>query len=161
MVLRYRTPSFLAAALAFAFVPLLASAAPGAPQALLLDPDPPIIESFNRPDENPLSDGGAWSVLAANYPLKVISNQLACAVAGLTCDAWRTAVRYGLDQDVMVTITAEPANGQWARLYVRLQKPSVFDGYAVRFVNQSPPSANRPLTPPRCSTTSTARTRIP
>jgi len=47
-----------------------ASAAPATPAAPL--DDPPVIDSFNRPDENPLSDGGKWTALNGS-PLAVVA----------------------------------------------------------------------------------------
>ena len=100
-----------------------AGAAPTASNAILVD-DPPIVDDFNRADEYPLSDDGKWSALNG-YPLKVVSNQLASSNS--TAQAWRNDVRYGLDQDVMVTIAAKPGsgayNGHFVRLYVRLAVP--------------------------------------
>jgi hypothetical protein len=137
-MLRYRTPPFLAAALALGLIPLLASPAPAEPRAQLLDPDPPIVDNFNRADENPLSDGGRWSPLNG-YALKVVSGQLASTNS--TAQAWRNDVRYGLDQDVKVTIAVKPGsgayNGDFVRMYVRLQMPNIWDGYALRLYNNT------------------------
>ena len=120
-------------------VPLLHGAAAGAAPAAsraTLDEDPPIVDDFNRADENPLSDGGRWSPLNG-YPLKVVSGQLASTNG--TAQAWRNDVRYGLDQDVMVTVAGKPGSeaygAEWLRLYVRLQTPTMFEGYALRFGN--------------------------
>jgi hypothetical protein len=110
------------------------AAAPAAQRALLDEDPPPIVDNFNRPDENPLSDGGKWSALASN--LKVVSSRAACTIAQ-TCSMWRKDVRYGLDQDVMVTIEVKPINGDSVRLYTRLQKPTQFDGYALYLVSNA------------------------
>lgn len=104
-----------------------AGAAPSAPLN-----DPPVVDDFNRPDEQPLRDGGRWSNLTGGYELKVVSNQLACSVSS-TCTYWRNDVRYGLDQEVMVTVAAKPGHNNWLRLFVRLQQPTIFEGYALRY----------------------------
>jgi hypothetical protein len=99
--------------------------------ATLRSPSPytdDVIDDFNRSDENPLSDGGKYSVLSSN--LEVVSNQVACTIAA-TCSMWRTDVRYGADQEAWVTIEAKPINGDRLRLYARLQEPTQFDGYAL------------------------------
>jgi hypothetical protein len=94
------------------------------------------VDNFNRTDENPLSDDGKWSLLNG-YPLQVISNQLASTNS--TAQFWRNDVRYGPDQEAWVTIETKPNsgayNGDFVRLYVRLQLPTMWEGYALRYYN--------------------------
>lgn len=105
-------------------------------------PDPtPILDSFDRANENPLSDGGKWSndVLGSGESgLKIVSNQLACSYAS-TRTAWRNDQRYGPDTEVTVTVDTKPGVGNVVRLYARLQTPgsASFDGYELRFLHNS------------------------
>jgi VPS62-like protein len=106
--------------------------------ATLLGPTPdtsPVLDDFNRSDENPLSDGGEWdnSVYASSEQgLRVVSNEL--AAASLTDTAWRND-QYGPDQEAWVTIAVKPGGGNAVRVYARLQAPgtSGYDGYMLRY----------------------------
>ena len=95
------------------------------------------IDDFNRPDEQPLSDGGAWSTLNG-YQLKVAANQLACSQPGATCQSRRSDVQYGPDQEAWIRIETKQEyasqDAAWVRLHVRLQTPA-FSGYALRYNN--------------------------
>ena len=110
------------------------TAAPAAQRATL-QAEPPTVDNFDRADEDPLSDGGKWSVLWGKR-LKVVSNRAACTTI-YDCAMWRTDVRYGLDHEVVATVVTKPGNGKNVRLYVRLQKPTGFDGYSLAFIDNS------------------------
>ena len=83
-----------------------------------------IVDSFNRPNENPLTDGARWtnSVIPGESGHNVTSNQLACSVV-TTCTAWRNAAQYGPDVEVSVRVPTLPGDGNVIRLYARLQMP--------------------------------------
>ena len=60
------------------------------------------LDDFNRPNENPLSDGLLWTNAVnggVENGLHVSSNQLACT-ATTTCTAWRSSTPYGPDVEV-------------------------------------------------------------
>ncbi len=97
------------------------------------------MDNFNRPDENPLSDGGRWAngiSSGGESGLKVLSAQLGCGKTS-TCTAWRNDQLYGLDQEASVTIATLPGTGDAVRIYARLQKPGAYDGYMLRFQQNS------------------------
>jgi hypothetical protein len=94
------------------------------------------IDNFNRADEYPPSDNGKWTLLDG-YPLRVVSNQLASSDSSVY---WRNDTSYGPDQEAWATVEAKPGssgyNGDWMRLYVRLQ-PATFSGYALSYANNT------------------------
>ena len=79
----------------------------------------PLLDSFNRANESPLSDAGRWSNAVnggVENGLNVSSNQLACSVT-TTCTAWRNNAQYGPDAEVWARITTLPGTGNGIRLY--------------------------------------------
>lgn len=100
-----------------------------------------ILDDFNRPDENPLSDSGRWSngvTGSGESGLHVLSNQLACTKT-TTCTGWRNDAQHGPGTEAATRITTLPGNGNAVRLYVRLQTPgsSAADGYMLLFSQAS------------------------
>jgi chitodextrinase len=96
----------------------------------------PTIDSFNRPNENPLSDAGRWSNGingSAETGLRVASNRLACTRT-TTCTAWRSNAQFGANVEVWSRVTTLPGNGNQIRLLARVQQPgtTTYDGYMLR-----------------------------
>ena len=91
-----------------------------------------IVDTFNRANENPLTDAGRWTnaVIGGESGHYVTSNQLACSVT-TTCTAWRNATQYGPDVEVSARIGTLPGDGNLIRLYARLQMPGN-SGYLMR-----------------------------
>ena len=106
------------------------------PSNLVLPVEPlPTVDAFNRPNERPLSDAGRWGDGingAGERSLRVASNQLA-SDRTTTATAWRKDRLYGPDVETWVTVHTLPGNGNWLRLYARLQEPgsSAHDGYML------------------------------
>ena len=101
----------------------------------------PLVDSFNRANENPLSDAGRWSNGVdgnGERGLGVTSNALAGGKT-TTTTAWRNASQYGPDAEAWATVTTLPGNGNAFRLYVRVQQPgsSAVDGYMLLFTQSS------------------------
>jgi len=99
------------------------------------------LDSFNRANENPLSDGGKWSNGAAGSGesgLYLTSNVVACSKS-TTCTAWRNTPQYGPDSEAWATVTTLPGNGNVVRLKLRLQTPgsNAVDGYMLMYVQAS------------------------
>ena len=95
----------------------------------------PTLDDFNRPNEEPVSGGGAWGVGAngsAERCLKVVSNQLA-SDKSTTCTSVRT-VQQGPDTEVWTTIAVLPGSNNHVRLKARLRQvgTSGYDGYMLR-----------------------------
>lgn len=65
----------------------------------MIFPSTPILDNFNRANENPLSDGGRWDAGG----LQVVSNQATSNGPGGDGCTWRLV--YGPDMEVYVTIT--------------------------------------------------------
>ena len=111
-----------------------ATTQPVAPDTPPVEPLP-VVDSFDRPNESPLSDAGRWANLAsgAATTLAVNNNQLACTLS-TTCSAWRNPTTYGPDTEVWARITTLPGTTNQLRLYARLQQPSGanWDGYMLR-----------------------------
>ena len=112
-----------------------ASATPAA----IVPPASPLVavDSFNRANENPLTDSARWSNSIVGGTTErgfiVSSNTLACSLS-TTCTAWRNNAQYGPDVEVWAKITTLPGTGNALRLYARLQQAGTagFDGYMLR-----------------------------
>ena len=116
-----------------------ASATPSAPLLPPVEPLP-VVDSFNRRNENPLSGAGLWSngiIGSAETGLRVMSNQLECTRT-TTCTAWRNNTFYGPDTEASARITTLPGNGNSFLLYVRLNQAGAGgSGYRLWTLQQS------------------------
>lgn len=84
----------------------------------------PILDSFIRANENPLSQGGAWSICGTgsgtHRSLLIASNVARGSVGGAFNGNYRTLGTYGPDCEVYVTWAANPAaSSNYVRLYLR------------------------------------------
>jgi fibronectin type 3 domain-containing protein len=117
----------------------LSAGATATPAALVAPLEPlPLVDSFDRPNESPLSDGGKWGNGvngSAETGLQVSSNLLACTKS-TTCTAWRQDTQYGPDDEVAVRIATLPGANNQIRLHARIQQPgtAAYDGYMLRAV---------------------------
>jgi chitodextrinase len=91
-----------------------------------------VVDSFNRANENPLSDAGRWTnaIIGGESGLSVSSSELACSVT-TTCTAWRNPTQYGPDTEVYARVSTLPGDSNQIRLYARLQ-PGAVTGYLLR-----------------------------
>ena len=100
----------------------------------------PVVDSFDRGNENPLSDGGRWSngiIGSAETGLRVTSNQLA-STKNTTCTAWRKTESYGPDVESWARITTLAGTGNSFLLYARLSNAGAGgSGYRVRTLQQA------------------------
>src|SRR5262245_55176204 len=107
------------------------------PADLVLPGEPVTsVDSFDRANENPLSDAGRWSNGlngSGETGLFTTSNTLACSKTS-TCTGWRNASQYGPDTEVWATVSALPGTNNQIRLSARIQQPGTagFDGYMLR-----------------------------
>jgi len=102
-------------------------------------PTTPILDDFNRADENPLSGGGNWAqvgapcaVLGGGGPLALVSNE-ATRIGFIGCHSyWTTS--FNADQESYARISAFVPTGETElSLYARMTDPGVAngsDGYA-------------------------------
>lgn len=98
-----------------------------------------VLDTFNRADENPLSDGGNWggNIAGGTERLRVVTNEVthdAAATSGLG-SAYRSNLTYGPGSEAYVTITAKfGAAAALCILWLRAQSPGTagVDGYALR-----------------------------
>jgi fibronectin type 3 domain-containing protein len=105
------------------------------------DLEPPVaplvaLDTFNRPNESPLSDAGDWGIGVngqAERCLKVVSNQLASNKT-TTCTSYRANAQYGPNVEVWTRVAVLPGTNNHIRLKARLQQPgtSSYDGYMLR-----------------------------
>jgi fibronectin type 3 domain-containing protein len=114
------------------------SSGTSATPAGLVPPAEPLapLDSFNRPNESPLSDGGKWGNGlngSGETGLYVTSNELACSRT-TTCTGWRQDVPYGPDAEVWTRVTTLPGDNNQVRLYARLTDTgtATYDGYMLR-----------------------------
>lgn len=86
-------------------------------------PTTSILDNFNRPDEDPLSGGGAW--IAPLFPgwshLSLVSNEAKRLTSNWGGCLYDTL--YNKDQEIYVTITNISGDGRMF-MYARLQKPT-------------------------------------
>ena len=93
-------------------------------------PSTPILDTFNRPDQDPINLSGNWITPTPNTGtnVQVISNEAATTnSAGGSEVYWRR--RFGPDCEVYVTCTVKPDNGNWFFLNLRIDNndpPSAF-----------------------------------
>ena len=115
----------------------LSNEAAATPADLVTPVEPlPVVDSFDRPNENPLSDAGRWSngvSGSAETGLLTTSNTLACSKT-TTCTSWRNTTQYGPDVEVWSRISTALGTNNQIRLLARLQAPGTagYDGYMLR-----------------------------
>ena len=84
-------------------------------------PSTPILDSFNRADENPLSGGGNWTapIYSGEGPLKLASNTVTSSlVAPAPCGDYWSTTKYGPNCEVYATLAGGAPNtfSLWARI---------------------------------------------
>ncbi|HEU5491172.1 MAG TPA: fibronectin type III domain-containing protein, partial [Gaiellaceae bacterium] len=115
----------------------LSNEASATPADLVTPVEPlPVVDSFDRPNENPLSDAGRWTngvSGSAETGLLTTSNTLACSKS-TTCTSWRNTTQYGPDVEVWSRISTALGTNNQIRLLARLQAPGTagYDGYMLR-----------------------------
>jgi peptidoglycan/xylan/chitin deacetylase (PgdA/CDA1 family) len=67
----------------------------------------PIVDNFNRPDENPLSGGGNWSALSGGGA-QLVTNAVASSASGTSTSGWKTT--YTGDVEARATILSSGNN---------------------------------------------------
>lgn len=106
-------------------------------------PNTPVLDDFNRANENPLSDGGKWSTRGTGVNLQVVSNAATGGNnTGLSSDYWNPST-FAANQEAYFTINAIAATGGfYVRLWLRLANPgaSTEHGYMMQWPNNAPPS---------------------
>jgi fibronectin type 3 domain-containing protein len=120
----------------------LSTGASATPAAFVPPVEPLIaLDSFDRANENPLSDSGKW-VNGVNGSVEtglfVTSNVVACSKTS-TCTAWRQNAQFGPDAEAWARLSTPPGDNNQLRLYVRLREAgtATYDGYMLR-TNQLP-----------------------
>lgn len=91
-----------------------------------------VVDNFNRADENPLSQGGAWTtaVLSGHGALALGANAVTGATAGAN-SAYRTTILSGADEEVFVTLATHGSNNDFG-VFNRIVNPGsagAVDGY--------------------------------
>jgi hypothetical protein len=115
--------------------PYSSAATASTPSGVLAPVEPlPIVDSFDRRNENPLANG--WSNGIGGFVetgLRVNSNTVQCTKTTM-CTAWRTSPSLGPDTEVWARVSTLPGNGKQFRLYARLQNAGLVahSGYALR-----------------------------
>jgi hypothetical protein len=112
-----------------------ATATASTPSGVVAPVEPlPIVDSFNRRNENPLANGWSNGIGgSAETGLRVNSNTVQCTKAA-TCTAWRTNPALGPDTEVWARVSTLPGNGNQVRLYARLENAgsAAHSGYVLR-----------------------------
>ena len=115
--------------------PYSATATVSTPSGALAPVEPlPIVDSFNRRNENPLANGWSNGIGGSvETGLRVNSNTIQCTKT-TTCTAWRTNPAFGPDTEVWARVSTLPGNGNQFRLYARLQNAGLaaHSGYVLR-----------------------------
>lgn len=119
----------LAAVLAFS------AAAPVGRAQVAGGPTTPLLDDFERPNENPLSGGGNWAKLfPVSSELQLLDNGVATAISGSTAPRrYWTPATFGPDAEVYARTSGTGGWHQDIRLGLRLQNvgTSSFTGYEL------------------------------
>jgi len=134
-----RVSSVVVIVLVLVAIPLLASGAPVADSAVLGDiRTTPLLDDFDRANENPLSGGGNWAKAdASSQGIQLLNNKVTLAAGGLARYEWTPAA---VDGDVEVWARYAGAgmdDGAAAELVIvtDVGGSNQVDGYALRAVN--------------------------
>lgn len=107
-----------------------------AAQSLVLTdaPSTPILDNFNRADENPLSQGGNWSSAGVDGGAALILSN--SQVSGNGRSSHRVA-QTSEPMEAYATISAGPATLQALTVFIALNDvgTSAWDGYGLRVIN--------------------------
>jgi RHS repeat-associated protein len=126
---RPRATPIAAAALALAATLLLASATPATGQA------PPILDDFNRPNEDPLSGGGNWAQTDAGVwlPMRLVSNTARRNASGSSASYWTQQSFAGGTGSVWAKwgLLSDPGAASLG-LYKEVGGTNAIDGYEFR-----------------------------
>lgn len=85
-------------------------------------PTTPLVDDFNRADENPLSQGGAWNrdQFGIDPTLKVVSNQVVAVGANLSSRVRGAVTRLGNNHEVWGTVVDCSSAGAWVGVCYRV-----------------------------------------
>ena len=135
-----RVSSVLAIVLVLVAIPVLASGAPAAGRAALGDiRTTPLLDDFDRPDENPLSGSGSWAKAdASSNVIQLVNNQvrLPSQTSILSLYQWAPESLDG-DVEVWATLGGALDDGAAADLGIvtEVGGTNQMDGYVLRAVN--------------------------
>lgn len=114
-------------------------------------PEPPLLDDFNRANENPLSQGGLWNTSGTNLlsqtRLLTTSNE---AEAGATANR-RGSFRpedYGPDVSFAAVMRGWPDNNREFHIFLAMDvdaNPTTPDGYSLRIEGQGTPPYAYPV----------------
>ena len=84
-----RVSSVIAIVLVLVALPVLANGAPAGEAALGDIRTTPLLDDFDRPNENPLSGGGSWAKAdASSQGIQLLDNRVTLAAGGLARYEW-------------------------------------------------------------------------
>ncbi|MGH3109712.1 MAG: DUF6531 domain-containing protein, partial [Gaiellaceae bacterium] len=111
------------------------SSAGATPTAPLGEPSTEILDTFDRPNEDPLFQWGNWepSIDGAGQTAEVLSNAAGHNEGNIAADSYRPAIVTG-DAEVHATLASTPDNNEPMYLYLHLSDVggSGWDGYRLR-----------------------------
>ena len=135
-----RVLSVLAFVLALVAIPVLASGAPAAHRAALADiRTTPLLDDFDRPNENPLSGGGSWAKAdSSSNVIQLVNNQVTLPgqTSIVSLYQWTPEALDG-DVEVWATLRGSLDDGAAADLGIvtEVGGTNQMDGYVLRAVN--------------------------
>lgn len=100
----------------------------------------PLLDSFDRANENPLSGGGNWNKNNFSPALQLVSNAATGNSAIALSFGYWTPATFGPNCGTSIIVTTLPANtANYVRLYVRLNDPSqsLTSGYFFQWSNDA------------------------
>lgn len=130
------TPAVLAALAAAG-----GSSSHGTPGPPPFGPTTPILDDFDRADENPLSDGGKWSTRGGASDALLVVSHLCGGASGpstLKSEFWNAA-SFAANQEVYVNVPVLGASADYVRLWLRLTGAgtSLEKGYMMQWSNDA------------------------
>jgi hypothetical protein len=103
-------------------------------------PTTPILDTFDRANEDPLSGGGNWQDRNNNNQLLIASNQCRGKTAGVLSTNYWAANSFGPNQEVYVSVPVIPSTAaDYLRFYARLTNPGAASetGYVMQWSNDA------------------------
>jgi alpha-tubulin suppressor-like RCC1 family protein len=99
-------------------------------------PNPPFLDQFNRPNENPVSQSGSWASAGINggAAARLVSSSLRNFPSPAGGYSYRVTPYVGGKMEAAAKITTRPSTNHYLSLFICLQQAGIagWDGYELR-----------------------------
>lgn len=113
------------------------------------NPTTPVLDTFVRANEDPLSGGGKWGAVSTIAQDRLVSNQAACTTSTTSSISQWKAAAFNADQEAYVTVPALGSASVAAVGVVCRQstQPGQWTGYLLRIAYPRTTTRSNPLLP--------------